>query len=156
MRVAKTGIASKLPRAVGEEPIASRCSSSRAASRLTSPTSTRTTFPGFQLLVGAGLSAGRRIHDLYIPDGPLGGAHEWVASYLRAARIEGRVEGVVGISVPVRQHRFALAAQPFYVAAKGAVSAVACNACGEQLRVDALDAPWGVAFTLTWLASTPD
>jgi hypothetical protein len=113
------------------------------------------TFSRIQFLVGAGLSAGRRIHELYIPEGPLGGAWEWFASYLRAARVEGRVEGIVGISVPVRLQRFALAAQPFYVAAKGAVSTLGCNGCNEQLHVDTLDAPWGVAFTLTWVASVP-
>ena len=113
------------------------------------------TFPSFQLIVGAGLSAGRRIHDVDAPVDMFRESPDWETPNLQATRVEGRVEGIIGISVPVRLQRIALAAQPFFVAAKGAHSTLlACDICGE-LRVDALDAPWGVAFTLTWLASVP-
>jgi hypothetical protein len=112
---------------------------------------------GSQLMLGAGFSAGRQKHDLFmpkdlvdpIPDGFVG------PPLLRVLRAEGRVEGVLGFSFPLWRTRLALAAQPFYVVAQGTLSTVPCGSCLAGLRVDSFDAQWGATFTLTWLVSAP-
>src|SRR5262249_24504881 len=97
---------------------------------------------GVEMMLGAGLSAGRQKHDLYRPEGPL--AHysdlQWGPLLLRTSRREGRLEGVVGVSFPLGRSRIALAVQPFYVVAQGAVSTMECKDCSDGLHVDSLDA----------------
>jgi hypothetical protein len=114
-------------------------------------------FHGVQAMLGAGFSAGRQKHDLYLP---LDLAQPPDAGFaapglLRMFRHEGRLEGVIGFSFALSKLRTALAVQPFYVVANGAVSTQPCGFCFDQLRVDSLDASWGAAFTLTWLVSGP-
>jgi hypothetical protein len=114
------------------------------------------TFHGVQAMLGAGFSAGRQKHDLNLPKDL---AHPPDAGFappslLRALRREGRLEGVIGFSFALSGGRIALAVQPFYVVAHGAVSTLPCAFC-ELLRVDSLDASWGAVFTLTLLASGP-
>jgi hypothetical protein len=112
---------------------------------------------GVEMMLGAGLSAGRQKHDLYRPEGPL--AHysdlQLGPLLMRTSRREGRIEGVIGVSFPLGSSRIALTVQPFYVVAQGAVSTMECKDCGDGLHVDSLDASWGAAFTLTWLVSAP-
>jgi hypothetical protein len=110
---------------------------------------------GVQAILGAGFSAGRQAHDLVMPDELAHGPDAGFAApvVLRALRREGRLEGVIGLSFPVWGGRIALAVQPFYVVAQGAVSTTPCGYCFDQLRVDSLDASWGAAFTLAVLGS---
>lgn len=93
-------------------------------------------------VLGAGLSIGRRKHDIYLPDGPLAtyGVDQFTTTYLEGLRDEGRVEAVLGIGFDHRKARFTLAAQPYYVVAAGKVSTLSCSGCVEGLRVDSLEA----------------
>jgi len=114
------------------------------------------TFQWFQAMLGAGFSAGRQKHDLNLPrelaHPPDAGFAP--ASLLRAVRMEGRIEGVIGFSLERSSGRFAFAVQPFYVVAQGAVSTLPCVYC-DVVHIDSLDASWGAVFTLTLLASGP-
>ena len=109
-------------------------------------------------MLGAGFSAGRQEHHLYLPDSL---AHPSDFGFpppalLRTFRREVRLEGVIGSSFAMgSSSRIALAVQPFYVVAQGAVSTMPCGYCFDQLRVDSLDASWGVVFTFTWVVSAP-
>jgi hypothetical protein len=107
-------------------------------------------FHRFEAILGAGVSGGQQKHDVYLPrsfegdDAPL----------VRALRVEGRLEGVVGLSYLVQNGAIALAVQPFYVLAHGRVfTGGQCGWCSTRLHVDSVDAPWGAVFTLTLLGS---
>ncbi|TMQ18627.1 MAG: hypothetical protein E6J90_19775 [Deltaproteobacteria bacterium] len=96
------------------------------------------------------MSGGQQKHDVNLPrsfegdDAPL----------VRALRVEGRLEGVVGLSYFVQNGAIALAVQPFYVLAHGRVfTSDQCGWCSTRLHVDSVDAPWGAVFTLTLLGS---
>lgn len=106
-----------------------------------------------QAILGAGVSAGRQKHDIDLPRDVRANDPDFRPSLVSAARAEARIEGVVGLSLAFGVSRIALAAQPFYVIAHGAPSTIRCNDCVEGLRVDSLEASWGAALTLTWLAS---
>jgi hypothetical protein len=114
------------------------------------------TIHGMELILGAGLSAGRQKHDLVLseeiaPDA----AHSWRPLVVGASRREARLEGVVGIAIPLGISRIVVTMQPFRVIADGAVSTIDCTDCMQGFRVESLDAPWGAAFTLTLLVSVP-
>ena len=98
-----------------------------------------------------------QMHDLYLSDDlaqpPDAGFS--APGLLRVLRREGRLEGVIGVSFALSKLRTALAVQPFYVVAKGAISTLPCGFCLDRLRVDSFDASWGATFTLTWLVSGP-
>jgi len=100
-------------------------------------------------MLGAGFSAGRQKHDLFMPNDlaqPTDAGFVGPA-LLRVFRAEGRLEGVLGFSFPLWRTRLALATQPFYVVAQGALSTVSCGSCLDALRVDSFDAQWGATFT---------
>ncbi len=107
-----------------------------------------------ELLVGAGLSIGRRAHEVYLsPDGGVAhyGVDEQGPATLEFARNEIWAEGVVGLAFELGPTRFTLAVQPFYVAAHGAPRLVGCGDClgGDELL--SAEANWGAAFTLALL-----
>ncbi len=104
------------------------------------------------VMLGAGLSTGRRQHAVVIPEGPLAsyGVDQVAPVVLHVMRQETRVEGLVGVSFGFKWSTLAFAAQPFHVVAAGDASGARCRGdCTEGLELESFRAAWGAVFTVT-------
>jgi hypothetical protein len=106
-----------------------------------------------ELLLGAGLSIGKRQHDVYLPDGDVAqyGVDQQLPATLIFERNELLGEGLVGVAFELGLTRVTLAVQPFYVVAHGSPTLTSCTDCLGDDRLVSAEANWGATFTLVLL-----